>query len=74
MTTKLGSRAVSRRIEAGDIQLCPGCDSFVTFKPRQSWDRKIVCNVYRKGKWDHIEHWYEDCYSAAGAIHGEVML
>lgn len=65
------SRAVERQVQPGSNYLCPVCDKPVKFQARQR--RKVViCNVYKRGRWDRVETYHPDCYEEAGAPHGEV--
>ncbi len=66
---RLGTRAVLRRVEAGNTALCAICDEPVKFsaKTRQ---QQVIANVYRDHRWDRVEHFHLECYEAAGEPHG----
>jgi hypothetical protein len=69
----LGSRAVLRKIDAGNDAKCKGCATRLTFsawKPK-SERQQVICNVYENGEWDRVEHWHVACYKEAGAPHGK---
>jgi len=64
------SRAVSRLIEAGEMSECEHCGDRVKFRAREHY-RQVICNVYIDGKWDHVEHFHQDCYTEAELPFGE---
>lgn len=69
--TRLGSRAVVRRIEPGTRERCPHCRKFVMFEVwKGGRAQKVIANVYVRGRWDRIEHYHEACYTAAGEPYG----
>jgi hypothetical protein len=68
--SKLGSRAVVRRIEPGLDAECPWCELRLKFKARVK-QNQVICNVYVDGKWNRVEHYHQDCYLAAEYPHGE---
>lgn len=74
METKLGSRAVIRHIEAGNVPDCQACGERVKFNAKvPSPERKqVIANVYKGGKWSHVETYHLVCYQEAGSPHGEV--
>jgi len=78
MPTKLGTRALERQIEPGDYDDCPHCGYPVKFKarnpnvPNPDFTR-VVCNVYRRGKWNRKETFHVSCYTAAGEPHGQMV-
>lgn len=65
----LGTRAVLRSVEAGQLERCPWCDLMVKFRARHR-DKRIVANVYANGKWNRVEVWHDDCYLQAGEPYG----
>lgn len=65
----LGSRAVLRRVEAGNLALCAHCATQVKFAAKQQ-RQQVIANVYVGGKWDRVEHFHEECYGEAGAPYG----
>jgi DNA-directed RNA polymerase subunit RPC12/RpoP len=76
--TKLGTRAVERQIEPGDYDDCPHCGYPVKFKarnpnvPNPDFSR-VVCNIYRRGKWNRKETFHVTCYRQAGEPHGKMI-
>ena len=58
---KWTSRAVTRLIEAGSMTECQHCEERVKFRARHR-DIQVICNIYTKGVWDHVEHYHEECY------------
>jgi hypothetical protein len=68
--TEWKSRAVTRLIEAGSMTECVHCEERVKFKARER-HQQVICNVYVDGGWDHVEHFHEDCYKAAGKPFGK---
>ena len=70
-TKKLGTRAVLRYIDPGDTTRCQYCDQPLRFKARVRL-KKVICSVYKRGKWNRVEHFHERCYDAAGQPHGVV--
>lgn len=68
-TVKLGTRAVVRQIEPGVNEPCAHCGERIGFRARQR-RRWVIANVYRRRRWHHVEHFHEDCYTAAGSPHG----
>lgn len=66
----LGTRAVSRVINPGEGTPCVACELPALFRARLKLKR-IVCNVYVKGRWDRVEVWHPTCYAEAGHPHGE---
>lgn len=69
--TKLGTRALTRRIIQGSNINCPGCDEIVLYRPWKGTEYQILCNVYWRGRWHRVEHWHPDYYLDAGQPHGE---
>lgn len=68
----LGTRAVERRIlERSDVN-CIHCGNLIKFQAMVKGSQ-IIANVYKKKKWDHVEHFHADCYQEAGAPHGDVV-
>ena len=57
----LGSRAVLRRVEAGNLAICVTCGEQVKFAAKQN-KQQVICNVYVDAKWDRVEHFHADCY------------
>lgn len=68
--SKWKSRAVTRLIEAGSMTECSHCEERVKFRARER-HQQVICNVYINGRWDHVEHFHEDCYTTAGMPYGE---
>lgn len=66
---KLGSRAVSRIVEAGNTATCAGCGEPVKFSAKaKHW--QVIANVYVHGKWNRVEHYHAECYETAGEPYG----
>jgi hypothetical protein len=70
---KLGTRAVKLRIEPGNVADCLHCGVYIKFNSRlpESGRRQIVCNIYKKRKWDRVEHYHQDCYDEVGRPYGD---
>lgn len=68
-TAELGTRAVLRRIEAGELALCAGCEAQVKFRAKVRTQR-VVANVYDGARWDRVEIWHPFCYEQAGEPYG----
>lgn len=64
------SRAVTRRIEAGSAVNCSACDDHIKFKAKVQGEQ-IICNIYKKGVWDRVEHFHAACYDKAGDPFGK---
>lgn len=64
------SRAVLRRIEAGNSAMCAHCDAPVKFVARAQLEQ-VIANVYQDGSWVRVEHYHPDCYVEAGSPYGE---
>ena len=64
------SRAVVRRIEAGNSAMCAHCDTPVKFVAKAQL-QQVIANVYESGTWNRVEHFHEDCYAEAGKPYGE---
>jgi hypothetical protein len=58
------SRAVVRRIEAGSAVNCSACDDHIKFKAKIKGEQ-VICNIYKKGVWDRVEHFHAACYKKA---------
>lgn len=68
-TMKLGTRAVLRLVQTGMDNICTGCHRSITWRAATQ-RREVICNVYKRGHWDRVEHFHADCYVAAGEPHG----
>jgi hypothetical protein len=66
----LQSRAALRLIEPGCAVDCVHCDQRVKFQARVR-GQQVICNVYRDGVWDRVEHFHAECYEQAGSPYGE---
>jgi len=66
----LGTRAVTRRVEAGSMALCAHCRNQVKFAAKQN-RMQVIANVYVKGRWDRVEHFHDACYLEVGKPYGE---
>ena len=62
--SSLGSRAVTRRIEAGSMVLCTHCQEQVKFAAKQT-RFQVIANVYNDGRWNRVEHFHAECYELA---------
>jgi hypothetical protein len=65
----LGSRAVLRRVEAGNLALCAFCGEQVKFAAKQN-RQQVIANVYVDGRWDRVEHFHDECYVQASEPFG----
>ena len=68
---KLKSRAVLRDVEPGSTVECAHCGERVKFQAKMR-HKQVICNVYVAGKWDRVEHYHAECYTAAGEPFGDV--
>jgi len=66
------SRAVIRDVEAGSAVDCAHCGERVKFQAKMR-NRQVICNVYIKGAWSHVEHFHADCYDSAERPFGEIV-
>ena len=64
-----GSRAVLRRVEAGNLAICVHCGAQVKFAAKQN-RQQAIANVYVDGAWARVEHFHEECYAEAGEPFG----
>ncbi len=64
------SRAVTRLIEPGSAVECMHCGDRVKFQARLRL-QQVICNIYTKGRWDHVEHFHAECYDEADQPFGE---
>lgn len=66
---KPGTRAVLRRIVPGIMEPCAHCGERIGFRAQQhsNW---VIANVYKRKRWDHVEHFHDGCYVEAGSPHG----
>lgn len=67
--TKLGTRAVLRQIAPGVSEPCTHCGERISFRARERRNQ-VIANVYKRKRWDRVEHFHADCYTAAGSPHG----
>ena len=65
-SVKRESRAVLRRVEAGNTAVCAHCDQQVKFTAKAQ-RQQVIANVYVSGKWNRVEHFHSECYEEAGA-------
>jgi hypothetical protein len=63
------SRAVLRSIEAGNFAECAHCGERVKFQAKVR-KQQVICNVYKGGRWDRVEHFHAECYDAACEPYG----
>lgn len=64
------SRAALRRIEPGSTVSCAVCEDHIKFSAKDKANQ-VICNVYRKGAWQRVEHYHEVCYRKADLPYGE---
>lgn len=75
----LVSRAVLRRIQAGFVGDCDGCEDRLKFSGNQQsiqiYGRNVVvvCNVYVERVWEGTKLYHEGCYEKLGNPYGEVL-
>lgn len=69
----LGTRAVLRRIEAGNPHVCTHCELPVKFDSTVPSKHRfqVICNVYDGPRWDRLEAFHVKCYENAGSPHGQ---
>ena len=67
----LGSRAVLRRVEAGNLAICTHCGEQVKFAAKQN-RQQVIANVYVDAKWARVEHFHAECYDLADMPFGPV--
>lgn len=65
----LGTRAVTRLVQAGNSVMCESCGGWLKFHSKRK-TRQVICNVYVGGRWDRVEHFHPTCYEAEGQPHG----
>jgi hypothetical protein len=63
------SRAVTRRIEPGNLAICAHCQQPVKFAAKLHL-MQVIANVYVDGRWNRVEHFHEACYGEADAPYG----
>lgn len=66
------SRAVLRRVEAGNTALCAHCSQPVKFTAKAQ-RQQVIANVYVKQRWDRVEHYHDECYAEAGSPYGPAL-
>lgn len=71
-TAPVTSRAVLRRVEAGSMALCAGCNEQVKFAAKLQ-RQQVIANVYTDGRWDRVEHFHDECYERADRPYGEAV-
>lgn len=62
---KLKSRALIRRITAGNWMRCTECGETLKFRAGRR-QVQVIANVYVRSKWRRVEHYHTDCYVKAG--------
>lgn len=67
---QLGTRAVELLIRPGLAVHCAQCDKAIKFEATKG-SRQIVANIYKRSKWDRVEHFHPACYDDAGMPYGE---
>jgi hypothetical protein len=68
-TFKPVSRAVLRRVEAGNTATCAHCGEPVKFTAKTQ-RQQVIANVYVNGRWDRVEHYHSECYDEAAQPYG----
>ncbi len=63
------SRAVLRRVEAGNTAACASCHQPVKFAAKAQ-RQQVIANVYVNGRWDRVEHFHAECYDKADQPYG----
>jgi hypothetical protein len=71
-TFKPKSRAVLRRVEAGNTASCAHCGQPVKFTAKAQ-RQQVIANVYVGARWDRVEHYHDECYAEADAPYGPAM-
>ncbi len=61
---KWQSRAATRLVEPGSSVDCQLCGERVKFQAKMR-NQQVICNVYIKNVWSHVEHFHADCYKEA---------
>lgn len=68
-----GTRAVLRQVgpcNGNPENSCTACGDRISFSARTKQVR-VIANCYEDGRWNRVEHYHADCYSAAGEPYGE---
>lgn len=68
-TAELGTRAVLRTVNPGEMTPCTHCGRVVKFQARFK-NQRVIANVYANGRWDRVEIFHDNCYRDAGEPHG----
>ena len=63
------SRAVTRRIEPGNLAVCAQCSQPVKFAAKLHL-MQVIANVYVDGRWNRVEHFHAHCYGEADSPYG----
>jgi hypothetical protein len=71
-TFKPVSRAVLRRVEAGNSATCAHCGEQVKFTAKTQ-RQQVIANVYTDGRWERVEHYHSECYDEADTPYGSAM-
>lgn len=66
------SRAVLRRVEAGNTATCAHCGQPVKFTAKTQ-RQQVIANVYTNGRWDRVEHYHSECYDEASEPYGTAL-
>lgn len=64
------SRAVTRRIEPGNLAICITCSQPVKFAAKLH-KMQVIANVYVDGRWNRVEHFHSECYDEAALPYGD---
>ena len=71
-TFKPVSRAVLRRVEAGNTATCAHCGEPVKFTAKTQ-RQQVIANVYRDNRWVRVEHFHAECYEDAKQPYGPAL-
>lgn len=65
------SRAVLRLVVPGVSERCAHCGERIGFRARVK-RYEVIANVYKRKRWDRVEHFHDGCYVDAGEPYGSV--
>lgn len=70
------SRAVLRRIDAGNDAKCAGCDDRLKFRAKVPAAERlqVIANVYDGATWLRVDHYHPACYMTAAEPCGPVAV
>lgn len=70
----LDSRAVLRPVYAGNEGRCAHCVERIKFNTKNRRQLQAICNIYKEGRWERVDHYHADCYVTAGEPYGKAAL